>query len=195
MTTPIFARSDRHCGKCGGTDHDAKRCQGAGNPPKPRWVQPPKKRKPCAECGEFGHDRRRHRVPTGKRPRMGRAQRNPFDGAEINRSNRFECARCQAPGHSTKTHDEWAAREQVVVGPRTIAKGDRFVVVEDLAEEERPRVRWLTDEIWTAASRAAGEDEGFERWKMRRVPDGKTQIGHPQLTPFFPASAPKRRGT
>lgn len=63
----------RHCGICGAADHDAKRCNGAGQTPKPLATRHRKAvmvveridPKPCSRCGATDHDARKHN--TGRR--------------------------------------------------------------------------------------------------------------------------------
>lgn len=109
----------------------------------------------CSSCGSVGHNRRRcngHGAP----PSAARSTRVP--------EAKVRTAPIVAP-----------------FAPAAVQAGQRFVVGEDLEDEDMVAT-WRLDETWEAIEPLLPGDPA---WQLRRVSDGALQLGVPSLWPFI----------
>ncbi len=180
---------------------------------------PPGGRRPCKVCGAYDHDGRRHRshvadprdTGTGRPRVLGHGYRagvrEPNSSTNPTPRPRRRCKLCGENGHNRTTCRTvervkkfragvqlFPTQEEIALRPRAVAPGARFIVTDDVREDERPRASWRTDDVWIAVAPTGAAVDGFDEWKLRRETDGKMSTGFPQVTPLFPcADQPRSR--
>lgn len=167
------------CGTCGVVGHNTRGHHAwfvATSPPvpDPTFVPPPpisapdrssaQKTARCSACGEKGH--RKNLCPT-----IERAPAPPRKGATPAR--------------------EIAAGPEL--GGRVVTAGMRFVVAEELREEDPASAgqvtHWWADEVWIATKPTGRAVDGYDEWWLAREGDAHPPVrGFPQLHPFFPCA-------
>lgn len=162
----------------------------------------------CSACGMVGHNARGHAAHAAAvvslaaapvpEPTFSPPPEVVSGPAPPSARTRVRCSVCDDPGHRkdrcpTIPREPAPARKGATppreieaspeLGPIVVARGDRFVVVEDFVEEERG-IDWVGAEVWTATVPAGIAHEGYQEWTLRRD-DGAEMLGHPQLHPFL----------